>query len=50
MAGGGNNLSVLEDGLYKTESELDDVNVTANYLNHSSPVTPVHRDRITVVK
>ena len=50
MAGGGNNLSVLEDGLYKTESELDDVNVTANYLNHSSPVTPVLRDRITVVK
>ncbi len=51
MARGGNNLSVLKAGVDRNESSLDDVDVTANYFNHSSPVdpgAPGHRDRIGV--
>ncbi len=51
IAEGNNNLSVLKAGVNRNESSLDDVNVTANYFNHSSPVdpgAPGHMDRIGV--
>lgn len=53
MAEGGNNLSVLKAGVDRNESSLDAVDVTANYFNHSSPVSPVapgYGDRILMVE
>lgn len=50
MAEGGNNFSVLKAEVNKTELSLLDINVTVNYFNHSSPVSPGPENRIAMVK
>ena len=50
MAEGGNNFSVLEAEVNRTNLSRLDIDATVNYFNHFSPVSPGPENRIAVVE